>query len=100
MNPGVQQFQNALEFPVYILCGFLFPIAMLPGWALPISVILPPYWAARALHLTSSGDGNLQELLLSWGLLLFFSALYVLVSRWLFVRMLDKARRDATLDME
>lgn len=37
MNPGVRAWQNAMEFPVYVLCGFLFPIALLPGWASPIS---------------------------------------------------------------
>ncbi len=100
MNPGVQSFQNSMEFPVYILCGFLFPIALLPVWTTPISYILPPYWAAQALHMTSSGEFDLESLLLSWGLLLFFSAIYVFISRWLFERMLDKARRDATLDME
>jgi ABC-2 type transport system permease protein len=100
MNPGIQSFQNAMEFPVYILCGFLFPIAMLPGWSIPISYILPPYWAARALHLTSSGGGDLPTLLQIWGLLLLFSLIYLLVSRRLFQVMIDKARRDATLDME
>lgn len=100
MNPGVQSFQNAMEFPVYILCGFLFPIAMLPGWSFPISAILPPYWAARSLHLTSSGDGSLAQLLPAWSLMLAFSLLYIFISRWLFVRMLAKARADATLDME
>jgi ABC-2 type transport system permease protein len=100
MNPGVQQFQNAMEFPIYLLCGFLFPIAMLPGWAIPISYILPPYWAAHALHMSSSGTGSLTEIAMSWGLMLVFSALYLFVSRYLFKLMLDKARRDGTLDME
>ncbi len=50
--------------------------------------------------MTSSGEFDPESLLLSWGLLLLFSAIYVLISRWLFLRMLDKARRDATLDME
>jgi ABC-2 type transport system permease protein len=100
MNPGIQSFQNGMEFPIYILCGFLFPIAMLPGWSVPISYILPPYWAARALHLTSSGNGSLVELLTIWGLLLFFSMFHLLLSRGLFRLMIDKARRDATLDME
>jgi ABC-2 type transport system permease protein len=100
MNPGVQSFQNAMEFPVYILCGFLFPIALLPGWSTPISYILPPYWAARALHLTSSGVGSLQQVYLAWGMMLLFSAIYLLISSRLFKLMLDKARADATLDME
>ena len=32
LNPQVRRLQNGLEFPVYILSGFLFPIALLPGW--------------------------------------------------------------------
>jgi len=100
MNPGIQGFQNGLEFPIYILCGFLFPIAMLPGWSVPISYILPPYWAAKALHLTSSGSGSLAELINIWGLLLFFSLINLLISRGLFQVMINKTRKDATLDME
>jgi hypothetical protein len=60
MNPGVRAWQNAMEFPVYVLCGFLFPIALLPGWTTPISYLLPPYWAAVALHGTSTGGASLQ----------------------------------------
>ena len=100
MNPSVQQWQNAMEFPIYILCGFIFPIAMLPGWTAPVSYLLPPYWAARALHGTSSGGVGLQEILLTWGLMLLFSVLYLLVAGRLFRAMIHKARVDATLDME
>jgi ABC-2 type transport system permease protein len=100
MNPSVQQWQNAMEFPVYILCGFIFPIAMLPGWTTPISYLLPPYWAARALHATSSGGVELQQTLISWGLMLLFSVIYLLVAGRLFQAMIHKARVDATLDME
>lgn len=100
MNPNVQQWQNAMEFPVYILSGFLFPIALLPGWTTPLSYLLPPYWAARALHATSSGGAGFDEILLSWGMMLLFSAIYFLIASRLFRRMLVKARTDATLDME
>jgi ABC-2 type transport system permease protein len=100
MNPDVQRWQNGLEFPVYILAGFLFPIALLPGWTTPISYLLAPYWAAQALHLTSSGVGTTSELALSWGMLLLFSAIYVVISRVLFRAMLRKARIEATLGME
>lgn len=100
MNPGVQHWQNGLEFPVYILSGFLFPIALLPGWTTPISYLLPTYWAARALHGTSSGGAALNEILFSWAMMLIFSAIYLFVAGRLFKRMLVKARTDATLDME
>jgi ABC-2 type transport system permease protein len=97
LNPDVQRWQNGLEFPVYILSGFMFPIALLPGWTTPFSYLLAPYWAARALHLTSSGSGNSGQLLFCWAMMLVFSLLYLLISRWLFRLMLRKARVDATL---
>ncbi|MCK4449492.1 MAG: ABC transporter permease, partial [Anaerolineae bacterium] len=32
LNVGTALWANALEFPVYILGGFLFPVALLPAW--------------------------------------------------------------------
>lgn len=100
MNPGVRAWQNAMEFPVYVLCGFLFPIALLPGWTTPVSYLLPPYWAAVALHGTSTGGAALNETLFAWGMLLLFSFIDLLIASRLFKHMLYKARADATLGME
>ena len=100
MNPGVRAWQNAMEFPVYVLCGFLFPIALLPGWTTPVSYLLPPYWAAIALHGTSTGGATLNETLFAWGMMLLFSLVDLLVASRLFKLMLYKARADATLGME
>ena len=100
MNPSVQHWQNAMEFPVFILCGFLFPIALLPGWTTPLSYLLPPYWAARALHGTSSGGAALEEIAFYWGMMALFSVIYFFISGRLFRLMLSKARRDATLNVE
>jgi ABC-2 type transport system permease protein len=100
MNPGVRAWQNAMEFPIYVLCGFLFPIALLPGWTTPISYLLPPYWAAVALHGTSTGGASLDQTLFAWGMLLLFSLIDLLIASRLFRLMLYKARADATLGME
>jgi ABC-2 type transport system permease protein len=100
LNPAVQRWQNGLEFPIYILSGFLFPIALLPGWTTPLSYILAPYWAARAMHGASSGTAGLGEIAFSLTMLSAFSLLYVLLSRKLFSALLVKARRDATLGMQ
>jgi ABC-2 type transport system permease protein len=100
LNPAVQQWQNALEFPVYILAGFLFPIALLPGWTTPISYALAPYWAARALHATSAGTATPNELALCWGMMLLFGVVYLFLSNLLMRAVLRKARADATLGLE
>jgi ABC-2 type transport system permease protein len=97
-NPDIRNFVNALEYPMYILAGFLFPIALLPGWTTPLSYILAPYWAAEALHAASNGTATVANLTLDWGMMLLLGAAYVLVGRWLFRVFLRKARQDATLD--
>lgn len=100
ISPAVQNFQNGLEFPVYILSGFLFPIALLPGWTTPVSYLLTPYWAARILHAASVGSATPQEMALCLGMMALFSAIYLAASRGLFRFVLRKARVDATLGMQ
>jgi len=96
--PDFQRLQNSLEFPVYILCGFLFPIALLPGWTTPLSYILSPYWAAKALHGASQGNIPNSEIYFSILFLVLFSVIYIILSGWLYRIVLRKARVDATLD--
>jgi len=100
MNPGVRAWQNAMEFPVYVLCGFLFPVALLPGWTTPVSYLLPPYWAAVALHGTSTTAAPLNDTFFAWGMMLLFSLIDLLIASRLFKVMLTKARADATLGLE
>jgi ABC-2 type transport system permease protein len=100
LNPDVQRFQNAMEFPVYMLGGFLFPVALLPGWTTPLSYLLAPYWAAQALHDTAGGGVSLDQVAFSWGMLLLSSVVSLFVAAVLFRVMLRKARADATLGME
>lgn len=96
--PDFQRLQNTLEFPVYILCGFLFPIALLPGWTTPLSYILSPYWAARALHGAAQGTLDTKQILISMGLLILFSVMYLSVSGILYRIVLRKVRVDGTLN--
>jgi len=100
MYREVQQWQNAMEYPVYILAGFLFPVLLLPGWTTPISYILPPYWAAIALHGTSTANAPVQQTLFAWGMMAVLSIIYLLIASRLFKIMLYKARVDATLDVQ
>lgn len=100
LNPQVQQFQNALEYPVYILCGFLFPIALLPFWTTPFSYILSPFWTARLLQAAAGGTLTLQQLALESGFILVLGAVYLVLASLLFRFVLKKARVDATLGLQ
>ncbi len=96
--PDFGRLVNTLEFPIYILCGFLFPVALLPGWTTPLSYILSPYWAANALHGAARGNVPDSEILFSLAVLVVFCIIYLVLSRWLYKIVLRKARVDATLD--
>jgi ABC-2 type transport system permease protein len=100
MYREVQQWQNAMEYPVYILAGFLFPVLLLPGWTTPISYLLPPYWAAIALHGTSTANAPIEQTLFAWGMMIVFSVIDLFIASRLFKFMLYKARVDATLDVQ
>ena len=100
MYREVQNWQNAMEYPVYILGGFLFPVLLLPGWTTPISYLLPPYWAAIALHGTSTANAPIQQTLFAWGMMIIFSIIDLFIASRLFKIMLYKARVDATLDVQ
>ena len=97
--PDFARMVNTLEFPVYILCGFLFPIVLLPGWTTPLSYILSPYWAALALHGASQGTLSPEQIWGVLGLLVLFSLIYIFASGRLYRVILRKARADATLDI-
>lgn len=100
LNPQIQQFQNAMEFPIYILCGFLFPIALLPFWTTPLSYILSPYWTARLLQAAAGGTLTFEQLVVDGAIILGLGALYLLVASVLFRVVLYKTRVDATLGLQ
>ncbi len=97
--PDFARMVNTLEFPIYILCGFLFPIALLPDWTTPLSYLLSPYWAAQALQGAAQGTSTSLQIMADWGLMLAFSLVYILASGRLYRVILHKARVDATLDI-
>jgi ABC-2 type transport system permease protein len=49
---------NLFEFPVWTICGFLVPIALLPGWVEPLSWVLAPTWGMNALRDAALGQGS------------------------------------------
>ena len=41
---------NLFDYPVWLLGGLLVPVGLLPGWARPVSWLLPPTWGVRAIR--------------------------------------------------
>lgn len=81
---SARYFQNVIGYPLFIVSGVAFPIALLPVWLQPLSTVVSLSWGASALRSAlghRSGDpvvALLAMLILTVG--------YALLGHWLFAR--------------
>jgi ABC-2 type transport system permease protein len=83
----------SLEYPGWLLCGFVVPLSLLPLAVRPISYALAPTWAVAAMRSAASGGSPWHEL----GICLALGLGYAALAGYLGGRLLDSARRNATL---
>jgi ABC-2 type transport system permease protein len=48
-----------LRVPVWLICGFLVPLALFPDWVRPISWVLAPTWGMNAIRESALGGSPL-----------------------------------------
>ena len=87
---------NLFEWPVWMICGLLIPVAVLPSWLQPFSWLFAPTWGMRALRGAILGSGS------PWadiGMCALLSLVYG-VAGTLFLRVfMRSARANATLSL-
>jgi ABC-2 type transport system permease protein len=81
-----------LEMPMAVLCGFMFPISILPAWLQKVSAIFPIRWGLEALYESMNGAPTSTMLLFKWILALGISLVFLLFSRWLDQKVHDHIR--------
>ena len=86
---------NMLEYPVWLVGGFLVPLALLPGWVRPISWALAPTWGVDAVRESALGGSPLPEIALCLAL----GSAYVVAGSLVLERVLRAARRDGSLSL-
>jgi ABC-2 type transport system permease protein len=86
---------NLLEYPVWLICGFLVPLTLLPDWVRPISWVLAPTWGMRAIRESALGGSPLPDLALCAVL----AAGYVLAGVLVLESALRAARARAALSL-
>ena len=85
-------FVEFTEMPVAILCGFMYPIHILPVWMQSISMIFPIRWSLEAMNAALAGSGDFSFYSVKWGLSLLISLIFWLITRWLEVKVHDQIR--------
>ena len=86
---------NALEYPVWLVCGFLVPISLFPGWVSPISWILAPTWGVRAIREAALGGSPLVDVLMC----AVIGGAYATIGILLVETVLRSARKNASLSL-
>jgi ABC-2 type transport system permease protein len=85
----------ALEYPVWLVCGFLVRPAALPVWMRPASWFLPPSWGMEAIRAAADGRAPWAAL----GACVSLTACYGVFGVRLTRSLLHAARRDASLSL-
>jgi ABC-2 type transport system permease protein len=86
---------NFFEYPVWLICGFLVPLTLLPGWVHPLAWALAPTWGMNAIRESALGGSPLPDLGACLGLGLGYVTLGVLVTD----RVLRAARQRGSLSL-
>ena len=86
---------NMLEYPVWLISGFLVPLSLLPSWVRPISWVLAPTWGVRAIRGAALAGPSYRDI----GMALGVGAVYVALGILLVHRALHAARAKGTLSL-
>jgi ABC-2 type transport system permease protein len=96
--PILTRWINMLEYPVWLLAGFLFPVVLLPGWMNHLSPLVSAYWATEAMSGAAQGSGW-AGVLPEWGSMLGLSVGYVVLSIALLHFVVARVRRSGALTL-
>jgi len=84
---------NMLEYPVWLVSGFLVPLALFPDWVRPISWALAPTWGIGAIRGAALGGAPFGDIALA----LLLGGVYTAAGILLLERALRAARVKASL---
>ena len=87
---------NLFEYPVWLICGFLVPLALLPDWVRPISWVLAPTWGMSAIRESALGGTPLPDIAACASR---SARVYVAIGVLVLERVLRAARAQAALSL-
>ena len=89
---------NGFELGVYVLCGFMFPVAVLAPWAQPFAGVLAPTWATRALYASTTSAGP-HDFVMLWLAAIALSLAYIVAAYFMYALVESRARISGQLGL-
>ena len=86
-----------LEMPIAVLCGFMYPMRVLPDWLQMVAGIVPIRWALEAMNESLLGNHDLGFLAGRWAMSIAISLIFFLITRWLQVKVHNRIRVSGEL---
>lgn len=86
---------NLLEYPGWLVCGFLVPLSFFPTWVETVAYALPPTWGMQAIRSSANGGSPWLDVLMCLGLGIAYGVVGALLSE----TVLRSARRHASLSL-
>lgn len=96
LSRAAGRISEAIMYPVFILGGMLVPLSLLPSWAELLSVVVSLRWGADLLNAAAAGE---DQSAWAWLMLGVTTLAYAVLARLLFERVLDRVRKDGTLEL-
>jgi len=90
-------FVDYLEMPIAFLCGFMYPIRVLPVWLQYVSGAVPIRWALEAMNESLLGTRDLQYLVIHWVMAVGISLVLIALTSWMQVKVHDSIRLSGEL---
>jgi len=97
LSRNSRAFVNSLDYPLFILCGMVVSLDILPPLIRPISYILPPTLAIRLLRESANGIDNVNSYFLLFSICVLICVSYVFLSAFLQKKIDNRARVRASL---
>lgn len=99
LSRNARGLMNCLEMPIFLLCGLMFPIEILPQWTRPVSYILSPTWAVKSMNMSVSGITNYDEFYNTLLILIVLTVIYITCSYFLCRAIEKRTRIKASLEV-
>ena len=90
-------FVDYLEMPIAFICGFMYPIRVLPDWLQILSGFIPIRWSLQAMNESLLGNHDLSFLATHWAMSVTISLIFLTITRWLQVKVHDSIRVSGEL---
>ncbi len=99
LSRKTELYMNCIEIPIILLCGFVFPVSILPMGVRILSYALSPTYAVELMRMAVWGVTDPVLFFKKLGILLGVTLLYGVLSVFLYRKIEKRVRINATLEV-